>query len=78
MLRTFRFSDLNQPNTILLSPYGADNRARYTDAQGAGKPNRTGSLDGEPDRPTRHHVHAADRGARNNLEFARAMKEAAN
>ena len=32
----------------------------------------------KPHRPPHHHVHAADRGARGHLEFARAMKEAAN
>jgi hypothetical protein len=30
------------------------------------------------DRPAHNHVHAADRSARGHLEFARAMKEAAN
>jgi hypothetical protein len=32
----------------------------------------------KPHRTPHHHVHAADRGARGDLEFARAMKEAAN
>jgi hypothetical protein len=50
---------------------------------GAGKMTLKASLSStrflsEPHRPPHHHVHAADRGVRGDLEFARAMKEAAN
>jgi hypothetical protein len=50
---------------------------------GAGKVTLKASLSStrflsEPHRPPRHHVHDLNRGARGDLESARAMKEAAN
>jgi hypothetical protein len=47
-------------------------------ATACGRMRCVGTLDGEPDRPPRHHVHAADPGTGGHLESARAMKEAAN